>query len=47
MFTVQISVECSIAYDLFFYSDMERLKRYSLVALHLSPVTGILNENPV
>ena len=30
-----------------FYSDTERLLKYSPVTLHISAVTRILNENPV
>ena len=29
-----------------FYSDVETLSKYSPITLHLSPHTGILNENP-
>ena len=29
-----------------FYSDMETLSKYSPIILHLSPPTGIFNENP-
>ena len=29
-----------------FHSDVETLSKYSPIMLHLSPPTGIFNENP-
>ena len=46
-FTMQNSLT-NVPYPMtIIYSDLEPLSKYSLVILHLFPVTRILNENPV
>ena len=45
-FFFEFSSLCLVAHDNFIYLDVGPLSKYSPVTLHLSPITGILHENP-
>ena len=47
LFTMQKSLVNVQKAMTIFHSDVEPFSKYSPVMLHLSPATGILNENPV